>query len=148
MRILLDTNILLRLSEKSSPHHLIARAALKRLAEDGYTFSIASQSIAEFLAVASRSVADRGLGLTPADSDSQLASLTLTVETLYDSPMILRELRRLVTTYQVIGKSVHDAKLVAVMQVNDIEEILTFNGRDFTRYKAITIVEPQNIAPR
>src|ERR1700722_297249 len=112
MRILLDTNILLRLSEKSNAHHSIALSCLKRLAGGGYVFCIASQTIAEFLAVATRPIANHGLGMIPGDAEAELSKVSSALEVLYDSPLVLAELCKLVTDYQVIGKSVHDAKLV------------------------------------
>lgn len=42
----------------------------------------------------------------------------------------------------VSGKNVHDAKLVAAMNVNGISHVLTFNEADFRRYAGIVIVRP------
>jgi hypothetical protein len=53
-------------------------------------------------------------------------------------------LKRLINTYDVIGKQVHDARLVAMMLVWQVENILTLNDRDFQRYapEDISIVTP------
>ncbi len=53
--------------------------------------------------------------------------------------------QRLVTQYQVSGKQVHDAHLVAAMQVYGVRTILTFNGDDFRRYPGITVVNPASV---
>lgn len=42
--------------------------------------------------------------------------------------------KRLVVQRSVLGGKVHDAKLVAMMNVHDIRRILTFNTQDFARY--------------
>jgi predicted nucleic acid-binding protein len=44
------------------------------------------------------------------------------------------EWKRLVVQHSVLGSKVHDAKLVATMNVHGIRRILTFNTEDFTRY--------------
>jgi predicted nucleic acid-binding protein len=53
---------------------------------------------------------------------------------LPDSPAVYAESKRLVVKHSVLGSKVHDAKLVATMNVNGIRRILTFNTDDFTRY--------------
>jgi predicted nucleic acid-binding protein len=146
MKILLDTNILLRLTQKSSEHHLVATACFQRLGDSGHTFCIGSQSVAEFLAVATRPQANQGLGMSPTEAEASLSSLTSALEFLYDSPDVVAELRRLVVGYNVIGKSIHDAKLVAAMVTNQVKQIVTFNVRDFARYKEITIVDPRTMS--
>ena len=57
------------------------------------------------------------------------------------------EFKRLVRTYDVKGRQVHDARLVAMMIANDIANIVTLNERDFRRYKAegITVVTPSSL---
>jgi predicted nucleic acid-binding protein len=146
MKILLDTNILLRLSEGSHPHHPAAVASIRRLAAEGHVFCISSQTIAEFLAVATRPIADRGLGMSQKDADAQLSKLIAAIEVLYDSAVVIAELRRLVVTHAVIGKSVHDTRLVASMLSNAVRDILTFNGQDFARFSAINVLDPAAVA--
>ena len=53
--------------------------------------------------------------------------------------------RPLVVTHGVLGVQVHDARLVAVMNVYNVRRILTFNGRDFARYPSIRSVHPQEL---
>jgi predicted nucleic acid-binding protein len=142
MKILVDTNILLRLSEKDHPHYPIALGSLRRLGSSGQTFCIGSQTISEFLAVATRSAADRGLGMSAAVADAELSKAMSALEVLYDSAAVLDELRSLVVKYRIAGKSVHDARLVATMNVNGVRDILTFNIRDFGRYAGLNILDP------
>jgi hypothetical protein len=86
-------------------------SALRTLATAGHTFCIASQTISEFLAVATRSVADRGLGMDHAQADGELTKVTQSLEILYDTKAVVDELRRLVVLHSVSGKSVHDTRL-------------------------------------
>jgi hypothetical protein len=59
------------------------------------------------------------------------------------------ELKRLIARYGVVGKQVHDARLVAMMLTWQVENLLTLNDRDFQRYapEGITIVTPASITP-
>jgi predicted nucleic acid-binding protein len=143
MKILLDTNVLLRISEPDHPHHPPCVSALRTLATAGHTFCIASQTISEFLAVATRSVADRGLEMDQAKADAELTKVTSSLETLYDTKAVVDELRRLVVLYSVSGKSVHDTRLVAAMNVNAVSHLLTINTRDFNRFAEINVLDPR-----
>ena len=45
----------------------------------------------------------------------------------------------------MIGRRVHDTRLVAVMKVHKVTHLLTFNTEDFKRYDGITIVDPKDV---
>ena len=66
-------------------------------------------------------------------------------EVLPESAHVLPEWERLVNQYRVSGKSAHDARLVAVMNVNRIDRILTFDAGDFTRFREIQVLDPQSL---
>jgi hypothetical protein len=48
----------------------------------------------------------------------------------------------LVANYDVKGKQVHDARLVAGMLRHNVSHLLTFNAKDFSRYSEISVIEP------
>jgi len=50
-----------------------------------------------------------------------------------------------VTQYQLQGKRVHDARLVAVMLAYNVTHLLTFNPDDFRRIEEITVVSPESV---
>ena len=75
-------------------------------------------------------------------ADAELGKLTDALDILYDSPAVVSELRRLVVAYSVIGKAVHDTRLVATMNANGVKHILTFNLRDFARFSELTAIDP------
>jgi predicted nucleic acid-binding protein len=52
------------------------------------------------------------------------------------------EWERLVAQLSVSGTRVHDARLVATMNVHHITRILTFNTGDFSRYPGLTAINP------
>jgi len=55
----------------------------------------------------------------------------------------------LVLQQHVIGKQVHDARLVAVCHVHSINQLLTFNGSHFVRMAGVgpglVVVDPANV---
>ena len=48
-------------------------------------------------------------------------------------------LRNLIQRYQVRGKAIHDANIVAVMLVNGVTRLMTYNSDDFRRFQEIAI---------
>jgi len=147
MQILLDTNLLLRRSQPSAHDHKIAIHALATVRASGRKFFISSQTIYEFMAVATRSVAENGLGLSYAAADIALTHLLTDIDVLFDSAVVVAETRRLIVLHKVTGKKVHDARLAAIMNVHGIKEILTFNHRDFDRYPEIVALNPRDVTP-
>ena len=61
-RYLLDTNLLLRLSDGRSPSNPIAANAVAQLIANGHDVFITGQNLVEFWAVATRPVEANGLG--------------------------------------------------------------------------------------
>lgn len=143
MRVLLDTNVLLRLSQPAHPHHAAVLSALRTLSAAAADLCISSQTVYEFLAVATRPVAASGLGMDQVAADAEVGKLVVGLTMLYDSPAVLGTLRRLVVTHRVTGKSVHDARLVAAMLANGVTHLLTINSVDFNRYPGITVIDPR-----
>jgi predicted nucleic acid-binding protein len=148
MSFLLDTGILLRLINESDPLHGDVEQAVNTLVTRQEDLLITTQNIAELWNVATRPVANNGLAL----SSSAIAKLyedtieptcAIAVETKF-LPIVLR---RLLSQYNVVGKQVHDARLVAMMLVWQVENLLTLNDHDFRRYEpeGIKIVTPRSL---
>jgi predicted nucleic acid-binding protein len=51
-------------------------------------------------------------------------------------------LLELLAAHPSAGKQVHDANIVATMQVHDVHRLLTFNTGDFRRFAGIIDLEP------
>src|SRR5271165_2158335 len=141
MAILLDTNVLLRLTQKHHPHFVIATRATETLDFRNEMMLIAQQSIVEFWSVATRPLSVNGLGMNIDKVLFELDRLKHLFQVLPELP-VHEEWQRLVIQYRVSGKNVHDARLVAAMVVHGVEQILTFNGADFTRYAEISVLDP------
>src|SRR5437879_2734095 len=126
MNVLVDTNILLRSAQPSHTHHSAAVGATKALELRGDICCLVPQGLYEFWAAATRPLAVNGLGLSAAQAATEAATFKSRFILLADTAAILPEWERLVTTYKVLGKNAHDARLVAAMAVHSLTHILTF----------------------
>lgn len=145
MRVLLDTNVLLRYRQQSSPSHSLCSGAIEQLESKGCEVCLCAQNLIEYWAVASRSSAQNGLGLSLDEIDRDLTAFEQGF-TILDEPTDIRNWwRGLVSRHAVSGKQVHDARIVALMQALGVTHLLTLNPTDFGRYSEITIIEPQDI---
>ena len=144
MAVLVDTNILLRISQPDTTHATIAERALDALRIRNEELRITSQNLVEFWAVATRPLTENGLGFTVEQAKGQMLSLKQLFILLPEAPL-QSEWERLVTSYRVAGKNSHDARLVAAMMVHGTRSILTFNVQDFTRYAEITVLDPRMV---
>jgi len=144
MAVLVDTNILLRISQPDTTHATIAERALDALRIRNEELRITSQNLVEFWAVATRSLTENGLGFTVEQAMAQMLALKQLFILLPEAPL-QSVWERLVTSYRVAGKNSHDARLVAAMMVHGTRSILTFNVQDFTRYAEITVLDPRMV---
>lgn len=146
MSFAVDTNVLLRSIDDSHPAQPVAKNALLQLRDQGEAASVFPQNLIEFWAVATRPIANNGLGWSVERAKQELANLKKLFVILADSEAILTEWEGLVASHGVFGKQAHDAHLVAAMLVHGVTHILTFNTDDFKRYHEITVVDPQTIS--
>lgn len=145
MAILVDTNILLRLTQQAHPHSALTVRALKVLEERSETLHMTQQNLVEFWAVATRPLRDNGLGLSARQAMREVGDFNRLFDLLPEVPLHTEWLR-IVLAYGVSGKNVHDARLVAAMTVHGIDQILTFNVPDFVRYSEIVVLDPARVA--
>jgi predicted nucleic acid-binding protein len=146
MPYLLDANILLRLADPASSHHELVSDALTTLFAQGEELLVSAQAYAEFWAVATRPVAVNGLGYTTEYTDGFVNDFLSTYGFLPDHQNAFQFWHDLVKKYAVVGKPTHDAKLVALMQAHQLEQILTINTADFARYKEIKAIHPKDLS--
>jgi len=141
-----DTNVLLRSIDEGHVAQPTAQKALFALRDRRELLSIFPQNLVEFWAVATRPLANNGLGCGVDRAKQELASLKNLFVLLSDTDAILPEWERLVVSHRVIGKQAHDAHLVAAMIVHNVTHLLTFNADDFKRYETMTAVTPASVS--
>jgi predicted nucleic acid-binding protein len=145
MQILVDSNILLRLVNSADPQNQLAWDATRKLHSQNDDLRVVPQNIYEFWSAATRPIANNGLGLTSAQAQSEVGRFRIHFVQLDDSPAIYPQWEILVTQYAIVGKNVHDTRLVAAMIVHGITHLLTFNKQDLQRFTNITVLTPAEV---
>lgn len=148
MAYLLDSGILLRLVDSKDSQHSLVEDAVDDLILHQETLLMATQNVAELWNVATRPVANNGLGLPPLEVQRLYEYAIAPVCGLVaESQESHANFLRLLGRYSVVGKQVHDARLVAIMLAWQVENVLTLNDRDFRRYEAegIGVVTPAQL---
>jgi predicted nucleic acid-binding protein len=143
---LIDTNIWLRGVQHAAPHHMAAVEALATLLAQGNDVFITTQNLIEFWSVASRPIESNGLGWSVEAVRQEIDRLLVQFPLLDDTAAIFSHWLQIVSTYRVVGRRVHDARLVAVMLAHDVTHLLTFNRDDFRQFDMITVVCPADIS--
>jgi predicted nucleic acid-binding protein len=139
MFVLLDTSVLVRLANTTDPLHPVARRAVSVLDLRGDTICVTPQCLIEFRAVATRPGAVNGLGLTAAKADVEASRFEAQFLLLDDLPGIYPSWLAVVQVLGVVGKTVHDARLVAVCHVHSVTHVLTFN---LSQYRTLAAAPP------
>jgi predicted nucleic acid-binding protein len=139
--ILLDNNILARLTNDGHPNCKIAREAVHRLLRGGETLVLCPQGIYEFWAVATRTKANNGLELTEVQAAQWIAFFRRRFSFLPDPLELSEVFTALVLTHKVRGFRAHDARYVAFAQTAGITRLLSFNPQDFRGFP-ITVLDP------
>lgn len=145
MRILIDTNILMRIAQPKSPQHEEALAAVDALYSASHELCLVPQVIYEYWAAATRPVDDNGLELTTLQVQAAVEILLKNYTLLPDDSGIYTLWYDLVSKHQVDGKQAHDARFVAAMLRHGLTEFLTYNKRHFIRFNAIRTYVPADI---
>jgi predicted nucleic acid-binding protein len=149
MAHLLDTNILGRLANTADPRHAVAVHAVTELHRRGEVLHVTAQNLIEFRSFATRPKAVNGLGLSAVDAEAKAAGFEGMFALLAETPDIYPAWKSLVGALGIIGKQVHDARLVAVGHVHAVTHLLTFNVADFVRMAGvgpgIVVVDPATV---
>jgi predicted nucleic acid-binding protein len=131
MACLLDTSILARLANTADAQYPTADRATLELHRRGEVLHVTPQNLIEFRNLATRPRAVNGLGLPAADAEAKAAVFEGTFPLLAETPDIYPAWKALVAALGIVGKRVHDARLVAVCHVHAVKQVLTFNVSHF-----------------
>jgi predicted nucleic acid-binding protein len=149
MAHLVDTSVLGRLANLADRLHATATQAIAELHQRGEVLHITPQNLIEFRGAATRPTANNGLGMTSAETEAKSSDFEAIFPLLAETPAIFPAWKALVKGLGVIGKQVHDARLVAVCHVHGVTHILTFNTSHFARLAGfgpgIIVVDPANV---
>ncbi len=147
--ILLDTNLLGRVTDSADPQCAAARRAIHVLLAKGERLVVVPQNLYEFWAVATRKpgpppAGQNGLGMTPNQTSQWLRFFQRRFTLLPDRDELLAAWHTLVKTLEIRGFKSHDARLAAAMETYGITRLLTFNAEDFKRFP-IMLIDPASL---
>lgn len=149
MAYLIDTTILGRLANATDPQHVVAARAVLELHRSGEVLHLTPQVLIEFRNVATRPVTVNGLGLSAADTETQASTFEARFPLLADTSDIYPAWKAVVSALGIIGKQMHDARLVAVCHVHGVTHLLTFNVGHFARLSGfgpgLVVVDPASV---
>jgi predicted nucleic acid-binding protein len=149
MAVLIDTSILGRLANRADVSHPVAAAAVAELHRRGEVLHVTAQNLIEFRNFATRPVGGNGLGLAAATAEGLGANFEAAFPLLGETPDIYPAWKALVGALGVVGKQVHDARLVAVCHVHAVTHLLTFNVAHFVRLAGfgpgIVVIDPATV---
>lgn len=144
--ILLDTNLLGRMTDSTDPQCAATRTIIHRLLAGHERLIIVPQNLYEFWAVATRKPGpppngQNGLGMTCEQASLWLRYFQRRFTLLPDRAELLDCWHDLVKARGIKGLKAYDARLVAAMQTYGISRLLTFNAGDFKDF-SISIIDP------
>lgn len=147
--ILLDTNLLARITNSKHSQCAASRRAYSVLLAQRETLIIVPQNLYEFWAVATRKpgappAGQNGLGMTSKQASLWLMFFRRRFRLLPDHADLVDRWHHLVKTHDIKGVKSHDVRLVAAMQTHAISRILTFNANDFKGFP-ITVIDPASV---
>src|SRR3954462_13685692 len=125
MPFLIDTSVLVRLANAMDAQHSDAARAVLELHRRGEVLHITPQVLIEFRNVATRSKSANGAGLPIADAEAHTAAFESRFAMLEERPAISPGWKTIFGGLGVIGKPVHDARLVAVCHVHGVAHMPT-----------------------
>jgi predicted nucleic acid-binding protein len=139
--VFVDTNVLVFASVQTAPLHADAQQKLADLRAAGAELWISRQVIREYLVTLTRPqtyAAPQPISVLAA----QVAAFQRIIRVADEFPAVTSELLKLLAAIPCGGKQVHDANIVATMEVYDIPRLLTDNTADFTRFASVITVLP------
>ena len=141
-----DTNVLVAARFVNAFGHVAACRCLDRAGNGEEPLNISRQIVREYLATVTRPQT-WSEPLAMADALGDAANLVSSFRLLEDGPNVMAMLTALCRAVPVAGKQVHDANIAATMLAHGERRLLTFNAKDFLRYKErIELVDLENAA--
>lgn len=146
MSLLVDSNVLVRLSDPGDPDHGAAVAAVASLVEREETLYVTLQNLTELWRALTGAKTSNGLGYPVILADTELRRLRRLFTLLdEDTPAIETAWHGLILRHQVTGVAVFDARLAATVLAHNLDSIVTFDP-GFGRY-GVTVLNPLALQP-
>lgn len=139
-KLFVDTNVLIFATNSASPWHLPATNGLQEARRLGVELVISPQIIREYLVAATRPGSNATLPLDALLTN--VRAFQTDFQLVEENALVSAKLVDLVSQITVGGKQIHDANVVATMQIHNISHLLTHNVADFARFAHLITVLP------
>jgi predicted nucleic acid-binding protein len=137
-----DTNVLVYATNARSPWRRDAEALLSLARQRGIELVISTQVVREYLAVTTRPEAGKIDKSTVRDALDNVRTFQSELRVIPEDSAVSERFVELVEQYEVGGKQVHDANIVACMLIHGVRSLLTFNAHDFKRFADLITILP------
>ena len=132
--LFVDTNVLVHAFTRESPRHAVALATLQAAEGQDAVLWVSRQVIREYVAVLSGPQGFLPARLSGATLRAQAERLERRFRVADEGSDVTRHLLGLIERWDIGGKQVHDANIVATMLAHGIHRLLTENVDDFKRF--------------
>jgi predicted nucleic acid-binding protein len=137
-RLFIDTNVLVYLVNEDSVFHRKIVGAFKR-ASARHELRTSRQTLREYAVVMTRSdILEKPL--SPKEVISDIEKWQTLFQIADENEEVTNALLELIEAYEVKGKRIHDANIVASMKVNSIGILWTMNVHDFEGFTDIKLI--------
>lgn len=141
IEVLVDANILVYALNPRSHEHTAAHAALQLLAGRGYCPCVTTQIVRECLVAATGKLQREFPGRVE-QAVRLLKDACAGYRLLGENDSCVMQTVGLAARYELRGKRIHDANIVAVMLNNGIRRLLTNNPDDFAPFAELIEIIP------
>lgn len=133
-----DTNLLVYSTVSGNPWFEESRRWLTALQEQEIILCVTTQILREYLVVLTRGNIFEAT-FTVEEALGELEALLPSFVIFEETEKSAVRLRDLVRRYQVRGKQIHDANIIATMLTNHVTRFVTYNRADFERFQEISL---------
>jgi predicted nucleic acid-binding protein len=141
--LFIDTNILVYANVATAPLHERALNAIREAHQAGRPLWISRQVLREFIAARTRPQTFARPS-APEVVVERIRYLEERFQLADDTAAVTGQLIKLMGSFQIGGKQVHDANIVASMLAYEIPSLLTHNVKDFERFGEVIRIEGIN----
>jgi predicted nucleic acid-binding protein len=134
-KVLVDTNILIYGIDEDSAFFKRAR---KIVEQEKYQLVTTSKNLIEFLAVTTRT---SGYNLNNDTALEIVEEIIQGIEIVYPTQESLAIFLDLMNRYQPKGLKIHDFEIISIGLAHGVNEVATFNTKDFKSVKEISFAE-------
>ena len=144
-KVMLDTNVLIEATDQNRVFHTIASDLFRNAWNAGVSLFISTQSLREYLVVATRPVEKNGLGLSLNKSLFNVQTFRNHTSLLPESVRASEVLLELAEHHRISGLRLHDLQILATADANGVNYLITANDKDFPKTSRVHIVTLKSV---